>query len=201
MRRRLLVALVAVPLLAGCSSRFAEADRDSRAAALAVHKQVLRLKQAARLKAEAEERYYGESVKALDEARRMEAVADRAKRLVEQARAGAAEVRKRPEMSPRELAALLERATGDWMSLVDAGEAARRAQREAVKQNLQALRDLGQEYAALEQSLIQLSTTPGQRDQLKALMRFIEQAAGHYRRLEEARQKAQAGSEKKGTTP
>lgn len=200
MRRRLLLALLTLPVLVGCA-RFAEADRDARAAALAVHKQVLRLKQAARLKAEAEERYYGESVKALDEARRMEAVADRVKRLVQQARAGAVEVRKQQDMSPRELAALLERATGDWMSLVDAGEAAHRAQREAVKQNLQALRDLRQEYAALEQILIHLSTAPGRRDELKALLRFIEQATEHYRKMEEARQEAQAGSEKKGTTP
>jgi hypothetical protein len=152
------------------------------------------------LKAEAEERYYGGSVKALDEARRLDAVADRITLLVEQAQAGAAELRKHLDMTPKELAALLERATGDWMGLVDAGEAARRAQREAVKQNLQTLRDLGQEYATLEQTLIQLSTAPGQRDELKTLMRFIEQATEHYRELEEARQKAQTGSEKKGTT-
>ena len=59
---RALPVVVSLLALAGCA-RFADADRDARATALAVHKQALHLKQAVRLKVEAEERYYRASVK------------------------------------------------------------------------------------------------------------------------------------------
>ena len=81
--------------------------------------------------------------------------------------------------------------------MLAAGPTARREQREALRQNLQALRDLQAEYNALEQILVLLSTMPKHRYQLNSLLGFIEQTAEHYRKLEEARRKSQSGADAK----
>jgi hypothetical protein len=179
--------------LAGCAA-FADADRDARTTALLVHKQTLKLKQAVREKVEAEERYYRTAVETLDKARELEEFVGVSEALATKARESARALRENPGTSLDTLPKRVETDAREAVRILDAGVAARREQREALRQNLQALRDLQSEYSALEQILVQLSTTPGQRNDLGALAKFIEQAADHYRKLDEAQRKAKKGT-------
>lgn len=177
---------------AGCAT-FAESDRDAKAAALAVYKQVITMKQAVRRKVEAEERYYRTAIDNLEKVRETREFLGVSNAVKAEAHNAVDQLTKPMKVTDaqrdEQLAGHLEKGARETLKVLEAGIAARRQQREALAKNLQTLRDLENEYAALEQTLSQLSVASDRRGDLKALARFVEQAADHYRKLEEAAKK------------
>src|SRR5712691_6876456 len=114
------VVLVSLLALAGCAP-FAEADRDARVTALAVHKETIKLKQAVRQKVDAEERYYRGAVEIADKSRQLQEFTDISRALMAKTQASAVDLQRNPEMSREALAQRLQKDAQETVKVLDAG--------------------------------------------------------------------------------
>lgn len=174
-------------LLGGCAS-FEEADLDARNTARLAHQRLLSVKKEVRRKIDAERFYYEQSLNTLDQYRRRANDVSLRRDMIKTA-IRETKTMKSNDLVPEKLAPKLTAKATDVVARFESAKDEARKARRAHEEAIQKLFNLENEYSALERTLVDLSVTPGKRDQIVQIGTFILETAKHYRELEKEREK------------